>query len=56
MLRWLSDVLMDARAVRAKVNEHAERLSRLTVGDRKKKEAQDRVIEESLSGTGERRR
>lgn len=45
---------MDSPAVRAKVTEHAERLSRLTLGDRKKAEAQDRAfIVESLGVGGE---
>lgn len=45
---------MDSPAVRAKVTEHAERLSRLTLGDRKKAEAEDRAfMAESLGGGGE---
>lgn len=42
---------MDSATVRAKVNEHAERLSRLTAGDRRKAEAEDRAfLAESLGG------
>ena len=42
---------MDTAAVRAKVNDHAERLSRQTAVDRKKAEAQDRAfVAESLTG------
>lgn len=52
LLRWLSDILMDSPAVRGKVSEHADRLSRLSMGDRKKAEAEDRAIVESL-GVGQ---
>lgn len=55
VLRWLSDVLMDSRSVRAKIAEHVERQrqSRVTAGDRKKAEEQDRLMVESLAHRGE---
>lgn len=44
---------MDSATVRAKVSEHAERLSRLTVGERRKAEAEDRAFLTESLGVGE---
>lgn len=43
---------MDSATVRAKVGDHAERLSRLTMVERRKAQAQDRasVVESLVSG------
>ncbi|CAB1098195.1 unnamed protein product [Ectocarpus sp. CCAP 1310/34] len=49
VLRWLSDVLMDSRSVRAKIAQHAELQSRVTARDRKKAEERDHLVAESLS-------
>ena len=56
ILRWLSDVLMESPLVRAKINEHVDRMARLSLGDKKRAEAQDRAVVESLGVSGESRK
>lgn len=54
VLRWLSEILMDSPLVRGKINEHVDRMARLSLGDKKRAEAQDRAVVESLGISGER--